>query len=142
MREGSKHTVLYGGAAIILVIVGFTLMRLRPVMKERLAERACGRPHIFATSSNWSFLPDTLAMTKAVEALAAQHLDTNRWKVETYSRTRAPDGTNDRYLCRNKIDDSRGIVTFTNSEGKFRWIHVHLTNHNVVCIIDRPRPAL
>ena len=93
---------------------------------------------VFVTNE-MAFLPDELAMRMATKAMVEQGFSLKRWGLETYSRTTAPDGTKDRFLCRNHVDDRRGIITFTNLAAKFRWVNVEVTNRAIVCVIQPAR---
>jgi hypothetical protein len=107
-------------------------------IREAVAERKCEKEHVFQVGSTEPFLPDSVAVTRAIEALQVQGFDTSRWHVVSDSGSKAPDGTQDKYLRRNVVYDHRGVVSFTNEAGKMRDVYVELTNKAVVCIV---RPA-
>jgi hypothetical protein len=115
---------------------------LWPRLKEANAERKCGISHIFSVPQAAAFLPDGLALTSAIDAVRLQGFDTNRWRATAYAQTKAPNGTQDRFLCRNVADDNRGIVTFTNKVGSTRHVDVRLSNSVVICVVRSERRPL
>lgn len=141
-RSPASHRTRIVLAWILVVSLGATAVWLSPPVRERVAENRCGQQHVFPIKNTRTFLPDDVALNLARQALEAQGFNTNRWLPETYSRTWAPDGTKDRFLCRNKIDDRRGIITFTNRHSDFRWVNVEATNGAVVCVVQPARKPL
>lgn len=129
-------------ALVAVVVIGIGMLLTVPTVREVKAERKCGRSHFFEIDSSPSFLPDSLAFTKAVDALRIQGFDTNRWRLMPYLQTKAPGGSVDQHLCHNHVDDNRGVVTFTNAEGKLREVYVELTNDGIVCQVRRSRAPI
>jgi hypothetical protein len=127
--------VLCIGGGVILACLALLFPRLR----EANAERKCGVLHVFSISQIPAFLPDDVALNKAVNAVQLQGFDTNRWRPAPYAQTKAPDGTRDHFLCRNAADDNRGLIAFTNSMGGTRHVDVRLSNSAVVCIVRSER---
>jgi len=120
---------------VVLTCAAFLLPRL----KEANAERKCGVSHVFNMTHSPAFLPDGLALKRAVDAVQLQGFDTNRWRAAPYTQTKAPDGTQDQFLCRNVADDNRGIVTLTNTVGSTRHVDVRLSNSLVICVVRSER---
>ena len=127
--------------ACCVAVVAFALA-VRPQIKEVRAERKCGKSHVFNLADPPAFLQDTLALSKAQEALEIQGFDLNRWQPLPYAQSKAPDGTKDRFLCRNVADDNKGVVTFTNHMGDTRQIQVRLSNSTVECVVRHRRRPL
>jgi hypothetical protein len=123
------------GGVVVLAWATF----LWPQFKEANAERKCGISHVFSIAQTPAFLPDDLALTKAIETVRLQGFDTNRWRAAPDAQTKAPDGTEDRFLGRNIGDDNRGVVTFTNSIGSTRHVDVRLSNSVVICVVRAER---
>ena len=121
---------------LVLIAIFSLALLLSSNLQEWRAEQKCGREHVFRVSSPQPFLSDDLALAQARAALHVQGFNTNRWRPAGHSRTRAPDGTNDRYLSRNVVNDNLGIVTFVNNDGKFRGVHLRLTNDTVLCVVQ------
>lgn len=131
----SRKSFLIAGLCVVVVILTWLTFGGVHQVREAVAERKCGKEYVFQVGSSELFLPDSVAFTKAVEALEVQGFDTNRWHVVVGSGSKAPDGTQDKYLRRNVIYDHRGVVSFTNEAGKMRDVYVELTNKAVVCIV-------
>ena len=132
-NERNKLWFVVGGVALGVIAMAF--VAAIPAIREAQAERRCGECHVFAFTNQLTFLPDDLALRKAFDALAVQGFDTNNWQPETYSQTKAPDGTTDRFLSRNVINDHSGIIKLTNVDGKYRYVQVSLGTNTVECVV-------
>jgi len=137
MAEKRASYLILGLCATGIILLGLVLSMAR--IRELHAEGKCGQAHTFEGMKGRSFLPDNLALEKATESLALQGFDTNKWVAMRYSQTRAPDGVPDRFLCRNHVDERRGVVTFTNRTGLLREVYVGLSNDLVICVVKQSR---
>jgi hypothetical protein len=135
MHGNDRTSFWVAGGGIALAVLAALLFVAMPRIREAVAERRCGHRHLLAMSSQPPFLTDDLALGKAFEALAAQGFDTNKWLPATYSRTKAPDGTDDRFLCRNVVDDNSGVIRLTNAVGNYRYVQVSLRTNFVEVIV-------
>jgi len=143
MRGNDRTSFWLAGGAVALAVLAAVLIVAMPRIREAVAERRCGQRYVLGMSNQPPFLTDDLALRKAFEALAVQGFDTNKWFPATYSRTKAPDGTDDRFLCRNVVDDNSGLIRLTNAEGRYRYVQVSLRTNFVEVIVRWARsPSL
>src|SRR5450759_2864663 len=67
-----------------------------------------GPEHNFTVAPNVMYLTDELAVAKVTETLVLDGYDTAHWEMVLDGRTKAPNGSTDKYLFRcNKSDPNR-----------------------------------
>ena len=124
MSTKSKAALLLGSVLIGLGLSGCVLF----------FEPHSGREHVFSIASAPTFLTEELAVEKAREYLAKEGYDLEQWRITTTDRGRskAPDGTLDRYLYRFNDHPTDGSVVFSNGK-KMRTVSVWLDGSRIVC---------
>jgi hypothetical protein len=85
-------------------------------MTRAMVDRRAGPVHVFKGATTRPFLSESDALAKAREAMAMDGLDVTRWQPRADDRSKAPDGTPDRYLVRNATNANQGTIVFADPE--------------------------
>jgi hypothetical protein len=85
------------------------------------------------------FLQESVAVEKALQTLV-QFFPTNRWEVQAYSQTTAPDKSPDKNLLRNRKNANRGTVHFLDRQASIdKVVAVELLGTNLSCEVLRSK---
>jgi len=95
---------------------------------------------VYAIQQPAGFLQESVAVEKALQTLD-RFYPTNRWEVQAYSQTTAPDRSPDKKLLRNRKHANRGTVHFLDREAHVeRVVAVELfLGTNVSCEVLRSK---
>src|SRR5262245_35867586 len=117
---GARQRVMLALLAIVAV-VGAVAFAVDTLQRARI-----GPHHEFLIADPPPFLTESLAMTKAREALALDVADPEVWHVAPDGRTTAPDGRRDEFLSRNGLNPNHGSVRFNGPDAQVRFVSVEL----------------
>jgi hypothetical protein len=123
--------------------IGTALVLLLMLLVACVALEGCGpKPatrSIFRIEQTLPYLTDSLALEMSRESLL-RHYPEGTWEPMIYSETMAPDGSNDRYLQRNKSNPNRGTVHFIDKVGKVdQVVAVELSGTQISCELLRSK---
>ena len=123
----TRNAVLIG---VVLVFLGFMAVAY---LVNRAVQWGIGREYVYELSEQPKFLSEALAIAKARETLTRDGLNPAVWGPVVEERTKAPDGSVDRFLLRNTINPNHASIMFTNGTGNTRFVRVELEGSRVVC---------
>lgn len=84
-------------------------------------------------------LQESLAVEKALQTLV-RFFPTNRWEVQAYSQTTAPDKSPDKNFLRNRKNANRGTVHFLDRQARIdKVVAVELFATNLSCEVLRSK---
>jgi hypothetical protein len=119
------------------IVIGVRLVVNR--IDRAVKDAHSGPMHVFKLASTPAFLTDEIALSKAREALSLDGYDTSAWQPGEDDRSKAPDGTPDRYLVRNTLDPNRGSIRFLDKRVDSRYVQVELKGDRVHCQVIIPK---
>lgn len=121
-----------------------TAPSILPMLLAAMASGGCiistgqrsGPEYVFPLETAPAFLSEETAMEKARATLAVEGYNVEQWKPTRVDqpRTRAPDGSPDRYLVRHQ--DTYGRISFVNGS-QHRTYDISLHGSHVVCRLFR-----
>lgn len=99
-----------------------------------------GPLHAFRINDPPAFLTESLALSMALEALDSDGLNSKEWAAQEDDRSKAPDGTPDRYLVRNTLNPNHGTILFVrHDKALVRYVRVELHGDVIECQVWRPK---
>ena len=143
MKTPAKRTRIVAAAVAALVVPAVGFVVISAWIDKRVKESRSGPTHAFDIRPAPPFLPDAVALEKARESLARDGYDVSVWRPSEDDRTKAPDGTPDRYLVRNAIDPNSGWIGFRDTSASDlnpqRIVDVELKGERLECVVVTPK---
>ena len=124
--------VVFGVAALIFVVA-----------LTDWGTRSSNKGFRYQLPATPAFLTESLALAKASESLIRASGNSLLWRPEECPNpSKAPDGTQDRYLFRyDRANSNVGLITFSTAEptNGTRVVYVQLTDQTVYCTVSEPK---
>jgi hypothetical protein len=119
----------------ILFVLGVIALGLWA--KSTIERAMIGPKHEFELADRPAFLTEDLAMLKARETLQRDVPDAALWEARPDDRSAAPDGRQDKYLCRNTVNPNQGRIKFRGPNDQYRYVRIELLADRIVCQSER-----
>jgi hypothetical protein len=143
MKPRPKRTRIVAAAVAALTVPAITFVVIPGWIDQRVKASRSGPPHAFDLHPAPPFLPEAVALEKARQSLLLDGYDVSVWRASDDDRTKAPDGTPDRYLVRNALDPNSGWIGFRDTSGSDpngqRIVTVELKSNRVECVVVTPK---
>jgi hypothetical protein len=120
---------------IALLTVSFLLL-IALCIRSTIGEARRGKVFLFEIGEGNKILTEELAIAAAANGLKKAGVSSRDWTLCEDGRTKAPDGSVDRYLSRNSIDPNRGFLVYSRSNelGNI-FVNLELTNRRIICTV-------
>jgi hypothetical protein len=125
-------------AGILLLLVGSVTYAFIDHALTAHKRGQYARVQLLSSNDETAYLQEALALR--VGAMALANADMGEWHPLGDGRTKAPDGTVDRYLVRNTVDPRKGKILYENTTtGRWLLAKFEMSGDRVSCRLVAPK---